>query len=145
MSRWRQCSDLAPSSPLAPPPGAADSSVEASGLSGKTKRLLRGVGSLVARSSFHHSSEDTGGLRSSGGQGGVMLPAPAASGRKPSRLVDAMPQGGVHAVVQGTPVVHVHALHPTNHLRSPTRSVRHGRQHGVPSGPAATQWPGFRS
>ena len=65
MAQWRQCSDLAPPSPVAPQQPAADSSVQASGLSGRTKRLLRGMGSLVSRSSLQ-CGEDGGGLRSSG-------------------------------------------------------------------------------
>jgi hypothetical protein len=67
MAQWRQCSDLAPPSPVAQQQqqSTADS-VQASGLSGRTKRLLRGMGSLVSRSSFHLCSEDGGALRTSG-------------------------------------------------------------------------------
>ncbi len=75
MAQWRQCSDLAPPSPVAPQQPAADSSVQASGLSGRTKRLLRGMGSLVSRSSLQ-CGEDGGGLRSSGECWAALPPVP---------------------------------------------------------------------
>lgn len=68
MSQWRRCSDLAPPSPE--PGGEEPGSVQDSGLSGRTKRLLRGVSGLVQRASGHHASEDSGMGRSSAGEPG---------------------------------------------------------------------------
>ena len=67
MSQWRRCSDLAPPSPE--PGGEEPGSVQDSGLSGRTKRLLRGVSGLVHRASGHGGGDD-GGPRCSSGERG---------------------------------------------------------------------------
>lgn len=145
MTQWRQCSDLAPPSPVVQP-SAADSSVQASGLSGRTKRLLRGMGSLVSRSSLHHTDEDAAALRSSGEWlGAALCSAAGVSGRAVG--CTSLRSSGVAqcTALMAHPrgVMAVRMIHNASVL--PLCSVGDRGRHVVPGRPSAAQQHGVVS